>query len=150
MITTTKSINETPNLGQNTRHCHNQQKKTKKNKGTCKIVEFADLANHKIKQKESEKKDKYFDLAQELEKTMEPEGDDYTNRDWSFWYSYQRIIKGAGKLGGWGTRGDHPNRKIIENGQDTEKSSGDLRKFAVTQTPVKDRQLKLMCKTIKE
>ena len=33
---------------------------------------------------------------------------------------------------------------IIENGQNTEKSPGDLRRLAVTQTPVKDHQLMLM------
>ena len=36
--------------------------------------------------------------------------------------------------------GDHPNYYIIENGQNTEKSPGDLRRLAVTQTPVKDHQ----------
>ena len=33
---------------------------------------------------------------------------------------------------------------IIENSQNTEKSPGDLRRLAVTQTPVKDYQLMLM------
>ena len=33
---------------------------------------------------------------------------------------------------------------IIENGQNTEKSPGDLRGHSVTQTPVKDHQLMLM------
>ena len=33
---------------------------------------------------------------------------------------------------------------IIENGQNTEKSPGDLRRLAVTQSPVKDHQLTLM------
>ena len=36
--------------------------------------------------------------------------------------------------------GDHPNYNIIENGQNTEKSPGDLRRLAVTQTPVKNHQ----------
>ena len=41
--------------------------------------------------------------------------------------------------------GGHPNYNIIENSQNTEKSSGDLRRLGtVTQTPVKDHQLKLM------
>ena len=40
--------------------------------------------------------------------------------------------------------GDHPNDGIIEDGQNTEKSPGDLRRFAITQTPVKNHQLKLM------
>ena len=43
--------------------------------------------------------------------------------------------------------GDHPNYSIIENGQNTEKSPGDLRRLTVTQTPVKNTQLTLMQKT---
>ena len=42
------------------------------------------------------------------------------------------------------TRGDHPNDSIIKIGQNTEKSPRDLRRFAVTQTPVKDHQLTLV------
>ena len=37
-------------------------------KRTCKIVDFAVLADHRIKLKEKEKKDKYLDLARELKK----------------------------------------------------------------------------------
>ena len=36
------------------------------------------------------------------------------------------------------TSGDHLNYNIIENGQNAKESHGDLRRFAVTQTPVKD------------
>ena len=36
---------------------------------------------------------------------------------------------------------DYPDYSIVEIGQNTEKSSGDLRKLAVTQTLVKDYQL---------
>ena len=36
------------------------------------------------------------------------------------------------------------------NGQNTEESPGDLRKLAVTQTSVKDHQLTLMWKTLKD
>ena len=36
----------------------------------------------------------------------------------------------------------HPNYSIIENGQNTEKSPGELRRFAVTQTPVKSQNFK--------
>ena len=45
-----------------------KKKKKKKRKRTCKIVDFAVLADHRIKLKESEKKDKYLDLARELKK----------------------------------------------------------------------------------
>ena len=37
-------------------------------KRVCKIVDFAVLAHHRTKLKESEKKDKYLDLARELKK----------------------------------------------------------------------------------
>ena len=47
----------------------------KKKKRICEIVDFAVPADHRIKLKESEKKDKYLDLARELKKTMENEGD---------------------------------------------------------------------------
>ena len=54
----------------------------------------------------------------------------------------------TGRLGSWRTSGNHLNYSIIENGQNTEKSPGDLRRLAVTQTPVKDHQLMLMGKTL--
>ena len=56
--------NGSPNLGQKTRPYSNQQQQQKKR--TCKIVDFDVPADHRIKLKESEKKDKYFDLAREL------------------------------------------------------------------------------------
>ena len=40
----------------------------KKRKRICKIVDFAFPADHRINLKESEKKDKYLDLARELKK----------------------------------------------------------------------------------
>ena len=58
------------------------------------------------------------------------------------------IIKVTGGLGSWRTSGDHPNYCIIENGKNTKNSPGELRRLAVTQTPVKDHQLKLMWKTL--
>ena len=52
-----------PNLGQKTIPYNNQQKKR-----ISKIVDFAVPADHRIKLKESEKKDKYFNFARELKK----------------------------------------------------------------------------------
>ena len=54
------------NLDQTTRHYNNQQDEKKKR--TCEIVDFAVLADHWVKLIESEKKEKYLDLAQELKK----------------------------------------------------------------------------------
>ena len=86
-------------------------------------------ASHRIKLKENEKKDKYLDFPRELKKTMEHESDTCYCCSW---YSHQSIIKGARELGNKRTSGDHPNYNIIENGQNTEKSTGDLRRLAVT------------------
>ena len=57
-------------------------KKKNKKKKICKIVDFAVPADHRIKLKECEMRDKYLDL----EKTMEHEGDNDTNCDWCFWH----------------------------------------------------------------
>ena len=53
----------------------------------------------------------------------------------------KELIEGLGKKR---RNGDHPNYSIVEISQNTEKSPGDLRRLAVTQTPMKDHQLKLM------
>ena len=48
------------------------------------------------------------------------------------------INKGTGGLGSWQTSGDHLNYSMIDNSQNTEKSPGDFRRLAITQTLVKD------------
>ena len=45
-----------------------KKEKKKKKKRICKIVNFAVPADHRMNLKESEKKDKYLDLARELKK----------------------------------------------------------------------------------
>ena len=69
-------------------------------------------ADHKIKLKESEKKDKYLDNARELKKTVEHEIDDDTNRGWCFWYNHQRIIKRTGGHGNNRMSGDIQTTKL--------------------------------------
>ena len=54
------------------------------------------------------------------------------------------IIKRPGRLGSWLSGRDYPNDSIAEYDQNTEKSPGDLKRLAVTQTPVKNHQLILM------
>ena len=53
-----------------------------KKKWTCRNVDFAVSADHRLKLKESELKDKYHDLARELKKLGEHESNGYTNRRW--------------------------------------------------------------------
>ena len=78
------------------------------------------------KLKEFEKSDKYLDLARELKKlwnmkvTIVPIGIGF------FWHNNERIIKRPGGLGSWRTGRDYLNDSIMENGQNTEKSPGDL------------------------
>ena len=55
--------NGSRNLGQTTRPSYNQQENR-----TLRIVDFAVPADHRVKWKENEKKDKYLDLARELKK----------------------------------------------------------------------------------
>ena len=136
--------NGSPNLGPKTRPYNNQQQNKKKNK-ICKIVDFAVPADHRIKLKKCEKRDKYFDLARELRKKL-----------WNMQVTiipivigaFGTVTKGSGGFGSWRPSGDHPNNSIIENGKKTEKSPGDLRRLAVTQSPVKGHQLTLMWKTL--
>ena len=75
---------------------------------------------------------------------MEHESDGDTNCHWCTRYSQQRIGIGTGGFRNKRTSGDHPNYIIVEIGPNTEKSPGDLRRFAVTQTPVESYQLKLI------
>ena len=49
----------------------------------------------------------------------------------------------------WKNR-DHLDHIIVEIGQNTEKSPGDLRRLAMTQTPLKDYQLMRVGKTCEE
>ena len=67
---------------------------------------------------------------------MEHDSDNYTNSDWCSLYSHQRIGKSTRGLGNKRTSGDHPNHNIVKRNYNTEKSSRDLRKLVVTQTPV--------------
>ena len=85
-------------------------------------MDFAVPAEHRIKLKECEKKDRYLDLVKELKKTLERENDNHTSRDRCFWCSHQTISKGSGGLRRNRMSGDDLSYYIIENTQDTEKS----------------------------
>ena len=51
-------------------------------KRTCRIEDFTVPADHRVKLKESEKRDKYFDLARELKKSIYHEDEGNTNCNW--------------------------------------------------------------------
>ena len=116
-----------------------------KTKGICKIVDFAVPADHRIKLKEWKKKDKY--LARELKKHWNMKVTIVPN----VFGAFGTITKGLLKvLEDLEVGRDYPNYSITEKGQNTDKSTGDLRWLVVTLTPVKNHQLILMWKTLKE
>ena len=103
-------------------------------------MDIAVPADNRMKLKECEKKDKYLDLARELEQL------------WNKKVIIIPIVSGA-----LGTvtkllkgqedseiRGQVETIHIIENGQNTKKSPGELRRLPATQTPVKNHKLMLM------
>ena len=117
-------------------------------------MDFAVLADHRVKLKESKKNDKYRDLARELKKK--------TQKLWNMRMTVIPIVTVAvgtvtkGSVQGLEDleinkrmSGNHPNYSIIEISQNTKKSPGDLRRLAVTQTPVRNHQLVLVWKTWK-
>ena len=97
-----RHTNGSLNSGQTTRPYNNEQKKR-----TYKIVDFAVPADHRVKLKENEKKDKYLDLTRG--KVVGHESDVYTNYNLFSWFSHQRINKGTRGLGYKWTNGDHLN-----------------------------------------
>ena len=111
-------------------------------------MDFAVLADHRVKWKESKNRDKYLNLAREL-KSMEHKSDGDTNCNWHAQFSHQKISTEMGWLGNKRTSEDYPNYTIIKISQNTEKSPGNLKRFAVSKTPVRNHQLMMVWKTLK-
>ena len=72
---------------------------------------------------------------------MEHESDGDTNSNWCTRYTRQKIDARAGRLGNKKTSANYPNYTIIKIGQNTQKSSGEFLRLAVTQTPEKNHQV---------
>ena len=89
-------------------------------------------AGHRINLKESEKKDKYLDLARELKNLWNMKVMIVPIVIGALGTITKRLLKGLEDL------------EVAKNGQNPETSPGDLRRLAVTQTPVKNHQLTLM------
>ena len=111
----------------------------------CKIVDFAVPAYHRINLKECAKKDKYLDLARESKKL------------WNMKVTIVPIVIGAlgtitkGLLKGLDGRVEtNQTTALLRTARILRLSPGDLRRLAVTQTPVKKHQVTLVWKTLKE
>ena len=79
---------------------------------TCRIVDLAITADHRVKLKENEKRDKYLGLARELKKTIKHKSDGDTNCNRCARYSHQRIGKRTGRI----KRKEHPNDNTVKIG----------------------------------
>ena len=112
------------------------------------MMKFVVPADRRVKLIENEKRDKYLELAPELKKKKQ--------QLWNMKVTVMPIVIGGlgtialERLGNKRTSGDHPDHSIINIGQNTEKSSRYLKRFAVTQMPLKKHQLMLVWKTLKE
>ena len=100
-----------------------------------------------MKIKESEKVNKYLDLASELKKIVEHKNDSDTNRTWRTWNSPQRLKIVTARTENQCKNRDHSDYSMVEIGKNTAKSPGDLRRRDVNHIPVKEPQLTLILKT---
>ena len=75
---------------------------------------------------------------------MEHESDGDTNYNWCARNSHHRIGTGTGGLKNKRISGNDSNNSIVEIGQITRKSLGDLRRLAVNKTPIENHQLTLV------
>ena len=77
-------------------------------KRKCPPVNVAVPADHTVKTKLNEKRDKYSDLAREQKKTVERDGDGSTNCSWCAWNGPKRIRKKFGIIGNRRKNRVHP------------------------------------------
>ena len=77
---------------------------------------------------------------------MKHEGDGDSNCVLCIWNDPKTVKKKTREIGNQEENRNQPDNWIVEIGKNTEKSHGDLRRLVVTQTPVKDHQLKLVGK----
>ena len=95
-------------------------------KRSFKIVNFAVLSNHRIKLKEYEKKDKYLDLARELKKLWSMKVTTVPIVIGAFGTVTKGLLKGREDLEVGGLVKTIQMTAFFENGQNIEKSPGDL------------------------
>ena len=101
-------------------------------------MDFTLLADHIVKLKENEKKNKYLDLARGLKKLYNSKVTITSIIIGVLGTANKGLMQGLGNIR---VSGDHPNYYIIEIGQNTEKSPEDLRRL-------KAHQLTLMGKLL--
>ena len=78
-----------------------------KKKITCRIEDIAGLVDHWVNIKENEKTDKNVDVAKELKRIVQHEGNGDTSCNWCARNDLQMFGKRAGRIGTRKTSGDH-------------------------------------------
>ena len=119
----------------------NKKKKKRKKKRTCWIVDFAVPADHSVRLKESERKEKYVDLARELKK----------NKLWNMKVTFIPIVIGTiSTVTKWWVKGfeDLEIRGRVETIQTTVLLRSARIPRRVLETWRDLLSLKLQCKTI--
>ena len=102
------------------------------------IVNFAVQANHRVKLKESNKRDKYWDLARELKKLRKVKVTVIPIVTGALGTVTKGLVKGLKIRGGVETIQKYC---IVKIGQNTEKSPDDSRRLAGTRNLVKNQSM---------
>ena len=93
------------------------------------LIQLAKLSivpvDHRIKLKETEKKEKYLDFARALKSLWNTKVTIVPIVIGAFGTEIKGLLNGLEDLDVGGPSGDHPNYTIVENGQNTEKSPRD-------------------------
>ena len=131
-------ILRSPNPSQKTRPSDNYQKKEKDKRRICLIADFAVSADHKMKIKKSKEKDKYLDLARKPSVTVIPIVNGVLG---TIPKGLERRLK---ELEICGRIETVKTTALLRSTRILKKSPGNLRRFAVIQTPMKNHQLMLI------
>ena len=111
---------------------------------TCRIVDFAVPADHRVKLKESEKKDNDLDLARELKKLGNMKVTVVPIVIGAFSAVTKGLVKGFEDLEIRGRLETIQTTALLRTARILKRVLETLRRLFITQTPVKKHQLTLM------
>ena len=113
-------------------------------------MDFAVPVDHREKKERKRKETQVRGPPKRTKKFIDHENDDVTNFYLSAWNEPQKFGKGIQRIVNQKTNQDHPDYNIVEIGQNSEKTPGNLRRLTVTPSSVKNHQQTLLWKTRKE
>ena len=94
-----------------------------------------------MKIKESEKERQVLGNCLRTKKDVYYESDGEPNCNWRSWNGPRMLVKKTDRVGNRCKNQDYQIYSIVEIGQNAKKRPGELRRFAVTQNPLKAHQL---------